>query len=342
MHWAVILAGGAGTRFWPLSTPDRPKQLLPLAGEQSPAEAAVARLGPLVPPERIVVVTNAQLADPLARRLPLPRTNFLTEPTARSTGPALTWAAAEIARRDPDAVLLSLHADWHVPDPAAFARVAAKALALAEGGEYLVTVGVVPTRPDPGFGYIVPDHAIAGTGARRVGSFTEKPSAERARELVAAGALWNSGLFAWRGRTMLHEIGRHTPEIAAHLGALAAGDVAGFFAAVPSLPIDVGLLERSDRVAVVPGDFSWDDIGTWEALTRVRAGDPAGNVLVGPVHASDTTDCVVWSDDVPVVVSGVANLVVVSANGRILVLDRARAADLKSILERLPPEVRTL
>lgn len=342
MHWAVILAGGAGTRFWPLSTPERPKQLLPLAGERSPAEEAVARLAGLVPPDRILVVTNPQLAGPLSRRLPLPPENFLTEPVARSTGPALAWAAAEVARRDPDGCLLSLHADWHVPDPRAFGRVAGRALALAESGEYLVTVGIVPTRPDPGYGYIVPGEAIAGTGARRVTSFTEKPLPDRARELVAHGALWNSGLFAWRARTMLHELGRHTPEVAAHLPLLAAGQIEAFFAQVPSLPVDVGLLERSDRVAVVPGDFAWDDIGTWDALARVRPTDDAGNVLVGPVGAFDATGTVVWSEEVPVVLCGVSNLVVVCANGRVLVMDRARAADLKSVLDRLPDAVRQI
>jgi mannose-1-phosphate guanylyltransferase len=342
MHWAVILAGGSGTRFWPLSTPDRPKQLLPLAGAHSTAEDALLRLSGLVPPERILIVTSAQLADPLARRLPLPRENFLAEPQPRSTGPALAWAATEIASRDPEAVLLSLHADWHVPDPAAFARVAARALAVAEAGEYLVTVGIVPTRPDPGFGYIEPGEAIAGLGARRVAGFTEKPAPARAAALIAAGALWNSGLFAWQARTMLHELHRHTPEIAEHLGALVRDGVEPFFSAVESVAIDNGLLERSDRVAVVPGDFTWDDIGTWEALSRVRPVDADGNVVVGPVTALDSSDNVVWSEDLPVVVCGVSDLVIVSANGRILVMHRSKAGELKRVLDQLPEQVRAL
>jgi mannose-1-phosphate guanylyltransferase len=342
MHWAVILAGGSGTRFWPLSTADRPKQLLPLAGARSTAEDALLRLSGLIPPERTLIVTSAPLAGPLARRLPLPRENFLAEPEPRSTGPALAWAATEIARRDPEAVLLSLHADWHVPDPGAFARVAAKALAVAAAGDYLVTVGIVPTRPDSGFGYIEPGEAIAGVGARRVTAFIEKPAPARAAALIAAGALWNSGLFAWRARTMLDELHRHTPEIAPHLAALVAEGVGPFFAAVESIAIDNGLLERSDRVAVVPGDFSWDDIGTWEALFRVRPVDGAGNVVVGPVTALDSAGSVVWSADVPVVVCGVSDLVVISANGRILVMHRSRASELKEVLDRLPEQVRAL
>jgi mannose-1-phosphate guanylyltransferase len=342
MHWAVILAGGSGSRFWPLSTPSQPKQLLPLFSSGSTAEETMTRLDGLVPPDRTLVVTGAALAPALSARLGIPLDNMLVEPHPASTAPALVWASHEALRRDPAADVLSLHADWHVPDPGAFARVAAKALAVAAAGDYLVTVGIVPTRPDSGFGYIEPGEAIAGVGARRVTAFIEKPALARAAALIAAGALWNSGLFAWRARTMLDELHRHTPEIAPHLAALVAEGVGPFFAAVESIAIDNGLLERSDRVAVVPGDFSWDDIGTWEALFRVRPVDGAGNVVVGPVTALDSAGSVVWSEDVPVVVCGVSDLVVISANGRILVMHRSRASELKEVLDRLPEQVRAL
>lgn len=342
MRWAVILAGGSGTRFWPLSTPGRPKQLLPLAGPRSPADDTVARLEGVVPKDRILLVTGRALAGPLQGQLGLPAGNVLVEPAARSTGPALAWATHEAARRDPAASVLSLHADWFVPDPAAFGRAARLALDTAERERVLVTVGVTPTRPDTGYGYIVPGPPLGDGPARMVARFTEKPDLGRARELLAGGALWNSGLFAWRAEALLAEIRAHTPEIAPALASLDAGDPAGFFAAVGEISIDVGVLERSAQVAVVPGDFSWDDIGTWDALARVRTPDAQGNVTQGPVTAVDARDNVVWTEGVPVVLSGVSGLVVVHANGRILVLDRSRAADLKRILDQLPPDVRTV
>lgn len=339
MRWAVLLAGGAGTRFWPLSTPAHPKQLLPLAGPRSTAESAVDRLAGLVDPERILVVTGEALAGPLRRALPLPAGNVLVEPRAASTGPALLWATHEAARRDPEAEVLSLHADWVIPDAEAFRRTAVAALEGALRHDLLVTVGMVPSRPETGYGYIVPGPEL-DPAVRRVARFVEKPDAARALDLIAAGALWNSGLFAWSARRLQAEVERHTPELAAALPALQGGDVPSFFAGVTPVSIDVGVLERSNAVAVVAGAFHWDDVGTWEALARVREGDAAGNVLVGPVHAHAAEDCVAWSDGEPVVLFGVRDLVVVRANGRVLVMPRGDAARLKEALDSLPPEVR--
>jgi len=160
--------------------------------------------------------------------------------------------------------------------------------------------------------------------------------------LIAGGALWNSGLFAWTAARLVAEISRHTPEIAPALPALEAGDVESFFRQVTAISIDVGLLERSNAVAVLPGAFAWDDVGNWDALHRVRPRDENGNVLVGQVHASETNECVVWSETTPVVLSGVRDLVVVAAHGRILVMPRDRAAQLKRLLDLLPPDVRDL
>ncbi|MEO8448868.1 MAG: sugar phosphate nucleotidyltransferase [Gemmatimonadota bacterium] len=341
MQWAVLLAGGSGSRFWPLSSPSRPKHLLPLAGQTSSAAETFARLDGLIAPERILVVAGAQLAGQLKGSIPVPDTNVLVEPEARSTGPALAWGSFEALRRDPDAIVLSMHTDWHVPDRAAFARVGRTALELSDRHDVLVTVGVVPTRPETGYGYIVPGEPLDGTG-RRVGRFVEKPKEAEARVLIEQGALWNSGLFAWKASMALAEIRRVTPEIADALPSLERGDVAGYFRAAEPVSIDVGLLERSDRVAVVAGDFRWDDIGTWNALARVRPTDQNGNVIVGNATLVDSRDCIVWSEETPIVVSGVDNLVVVAANGRILVLDRGRAADLKQTLDVLPPAIREL
>ncbi len=341
MIWAVILAGGSGTRFWPLSTPSNPKQLLPLAGSQSTAEQAVARLDGLVPRERILVVTGPALADRLRVALDLPAENILIEPRAASTGPALVWATWEAQRRDPAAQVLSLHADWAIRESDAFRHTASQALSTALRHKRLVTVGIVPSRPETGFGYIVPGKPLDEV-ARTVSRFAEKPTAATALDLMASGALWNSGLFAWTAATLLDEVRQHTDEIAPHLGHLDRGDVPGFFAAVTAVSIDVGLLERSAAIAVVPGRFTWDDVGTWDALPRVRQRDPHGNAAVGPVSLIDAEDCVVWSDGDPIVVSGVKDLVIVHAHGRILVMPRRQAADLKAILDKLPADVRDL
>lgn len=340
MRWAVILAGGSGTRFWPLSTPAAPKQLLPLCGPESTAEAAVSRLEGLVDRSRILLVTGPRLAAPLGSRLGIPAANLLIEPAPKSTGPALAWATQVATARDPDATVLSLHADWHVPDVAAFQRVATRAFQVAEEGGSLVTVGVVPTRAETGYGYIVTGAPVGG--AFRVERFKEKPTAAAAADLIAGGALWNSGLFAWRGATLLQQLRRHTPEIGPGLEYLDRADVDGFFNRVGEISIDVGLLERSPEVLAVRGDFSWDDVGTWEALARVRLPDGEGNVVVGPVAAVGAHRCIGWSEGPPVVLAGVTDLVVVAANGRILVMPRAKAADLKQVLDALPRSIREI
>jgi mannose-1-phosphate guanylyltransferase len=341
MRWGVLLAGGSGTRFWPLSTPEHPKQLLPLAGPRSTAEEAMDRLEGLIPRERVLLVTGPGLAGRLQERLQLPPENVLVEPRAASTGPALVWASHEAQRRDADAEVLSMHADWVIGDADAFRRTAVTALTCAREHDRLVTVGVVPTRPDTGFGYIVPG-APLGNGARNVARFTEKPDAATALDLLAAQALWNSGLFAWTAARLFAEAAQHTPEIAPHLGALDRGDVAGFFRDVTPISIDVGLLERSRSVAVVSGAFAWDDVGTWDALARVRAKDPADNVVVGNAYLHNAKDCVVWAGSDPVVLAGVKDLIVVHANGRILIMPREQSGELKQVLDSLPPDVRTL
>lgn len=341
MQWGILLAGGSGTRFWPLSSPTKPKQLLPLAGIRSTAEEAIDRLTGFIPPERILVVAGQHLADRLAERLPVPRDNFLVEPRAAGTGPALVWATVEAAQRDPDASVISMHADWSVRDASAFVAAAGSALDTACRHRRLVTVGMVPSRPDTGFGYIVPGERL-DTAARAVERFVEKPDAAHALDLMADGALWNSGLFAWCAADLRREVTAHTPEIAPYLDALDRGDVNAFFREVREVSIDVGVFERSESVAVVAGDFPWDDIGTWEALARVRQRDRRGNVTHGPVTLVDCSDCIVWNDGPPMVLSGVRDLVVVHANQRTLVLDRARAAELKLTLDALPPDVREL
>jgi mannose-1-phosphate guanylyltransferase len=305
-------------------------------------EQAVTRLSGLVPPERVIVVTGEAYVGATQSLLKaIPEENILGEPRAASTAPALTWATAVLEGRDPDATIVSLHADWHVGDDEAFCRTAAHALECATRYDTLVTVGMIPSRAEIGYGYIVPGEQLSAE-VQRVERFVEKPSAELAQALIAEGALWNSGLFAWTARRFLAETEENAPEIAPHLPLLERGDVSGFFAAVTPIAVDVSHFERSGRVAVVAGAFPWDDVGTWGALGRAREPDAAGNVLVGDAMVRDTTDCVVWADDGPVVLDGARDLVVVRANGVTLVTTRDRAARLKTLLETLPDRIREL
>lgn len=347
-RWAAVLAGGSGTRFWPLSTPEIPKQMLALAGDLSLLEQAVRRLEGLIAPTRIIVVTAERLRSETAKLLAhIPNENILGEPQPASTGPALTWATVYAAQRDPDASILSLHADWFVGDDQAFRETASRALDVAEGHDVLVTVGIVPDRPEVGYGYIEPGDPLGREGegegegdARSVVRFTEKPSREEAVRLVASGALWNSGLFAWTSARFLAETRAVATEISGVLAQLEAGDVQDFFANVTAIAVDYSHFERSDRVAVVPGNFPWDDVGTWGALSRVRSQDSSGNVLVGDTVQRDASNCVVWAEDGAVVIDGVQGLVVVQANGVTLVTTTERAAHLKQLLASLPPRFR--
>jgi mannose-1-phosphate guanylyltransferase len=336
----VILAGGVGSRFWPLSTPQRPKQLLPLVDDAPLLVNTVRRLAPAVPPERTLVITNASLADAVRSLLPsLPAENVIAEPRAAGTGPALTWAALEIRRRDSEAaVMLCVHADWAIGDESAFRSTLERAARVAEQHAALVTVGVVPARPDPGLGYIQPGEAVHG--ARRVARFVEKPDRTAAERMVRDGYLWNSGIFVWRVKDFLDEVMAHAAEIREALGTTDATDLRRFFAAVKPIAVDYAVLERSARVLVLPGDFGWDDVGTWDSLHRVRALDATRNALAGAVHAVDARDNVVHADTGTVVLYGVNDLVVVTRPGLTLVTTRDRAADLKTLLERLPHDVR--
>lgn len=337
--WGVVLAGGVGSRFWPLSTPARPKQLLPLVSAQPMLADTLARLAPLAEGRHTLVLTNATLGAAVRALAPsLPADHVIEEPKPAGTCAALAWAAQEIARRDSrDAVMVCVHADWAIGDVPAFQLTLRRAVDAAAAERALVTVGIVPSRPDPGFGYIHPGETVA-MGVRRVARFVEKPSRERAAEMVREGYLWNSGIFAWRVGDLLDELATHTPEVWPALQAH-ADNRAAFFNAVRPVPIDVGVLERSARVLVVDGDFGWDDVGTWAALHRVRQHDAHGNASFGRVHALEARGNVVHTEGAPVVLYGVDDLVVVVRDDVVMVTTRDRAADLKRLTDSLPDDL---
>jgi mannose-1-phosphate guanylyltransferase len=301
------------------------------------------RLAPLVPPERTLVLTNAGLVDAIAELAPqLPRANLIAEPRPAGTAAALAWATHEIARRGGrDAVMISVHSDSAIGDAEGFRRALTTAADAAAREAALVTVGIVPDRPDIGFGYIQPGAAISDD-VSRVARFVEKPDLARAEVMVRDGFLWNSGIFVWRTGDFLDELAAHTPEVAPHL-ATHADDMHGFFSAVTSgISVDVGVLERSSRILVVPGRFGWDDVGTWASLRRVRQRDAEGNASSGTVHSLDARNNVVHAggDGNAVVLYGVSDLVVVTCDGLTLVTTVERASDLKTLIASLPSTLR--
>jgi mannose-1-phosphate guanylyltransferase len=293
------------------------------------------RLRGLVPPERILILTGPALVERAAATVPeVPAANIFAEPRAASTAPALAWAAHWIAKHDPGGEMLSLHADWAVGDDRAFRAAASHALGVAVEQDVLVTVGVKPTRNEPGYGYIIPG-TPAGS-ARKVKRFIEKPSPARAALLRRRGALWNSGLFAWSAARFLGEAGAYAEELAAGWPALTHGDAPRFFAAVTPVAVDVAVLERTTRLAVVAGTFAWDDIGSWDALLRIRRRDARGNVTVGNVTlGDDVKNSVIWAENEDLAVTGVADMIVVRANGHTLVMPTGRPDKLKALVHDL-------
>ena len=344
----VILAGGAGSRFWPTSTPARPKQLLPLVSSRPLVADTVLRALELVPAGRLRIVAGRHLESPLTSALPeLPPGCFLWESRPRSTAPALTWATWRAWRSDPDAVIVSLHSDHVIRPAAAFRSLVARALRIAARDDVLLTVGARPDRPDTGYGYLQPGDALdgsarggAGEPPRRVLRFHEKPDAGRAAEYIRQGFLWNTGIFVWRASVFLKELRAHAPGIAALLPRLEDGDVNGFFRHAPTVSVDEAVLERSRSCAMLPVSFDWDDVGSWEALARTRTPDHRGNTRAGDVVCVESDDNIVYSEGGRVVLFGVREMVVVVAGDVTMVTTREHARELKRLVQRLPSSSR--
>jgi mannose-1-phosphate guanylyltransferase len=349
MRYAVIMAGGGGTRLWPASRRDRPKQLLSLGTGDEPLLAATARRVEAVGArDRIVVVTAANQAAGVRSALPwLATANLLAEPAGKNTAAALGLAAVYLCERDADAVMAALPADHHIADEAAFAQVLQSAFAVAEASDVIVTIGIAPSRPETGFGYLELG-AARDDGAREVVRFVEKPDAATAERYLAAGNyLWNGGMFIVRASRLLGEIERHMPETHAGLqsirtalrerGAAAAAEVTTVvYPALPSVSIDYGVMERAADVVTLPGRFGWNDVGAWTALADYRPADRGGNVTVGRVVIHDAERNIVVADgDNLTAVVGVSDLVVVRDGNAVLVLPRERAQDVREVVAEL-------
>lgn len=343
-RWIVLLAGGIGSRFWPASTPLRPKQFLPLVSERPLIVETLERARALAPLSNVLVVAGEHLQPLIRRHLPdLAPEQLLCEPQAKGTAPALAWAAQEIlarAARPERAVMVSLHTDHAIRPLERFVSTLQAAVQGAGLADRLLTVGIRPTRPETGYGYIEVGDPLT-PGLFQVRRFVEKPDRATAESYLAEGGfLWNSGMFVWRPQILLAELAAHTPELAEHLDRLRAGDVSGFFGTVPTLTIDYGLMERTPDIAVVEAEFDWDDVGAWAALMRIRSRDQAGNLLVGDGHAVECRDTLIWAEDGTVVAFGLSDAVVVRASGVTFVVPRDRAEELKELLAALPRKLR--
>ncbi len=353
LHVAVIMAGGSGERFWPVSRANRPKQLLRLVNpDRSMLQEALDHVTPLIPPRQVYVQTSGELADAIRRETPeLPPDNILVEPCRRNTAGCLCYAAASLLARHaapPDQLVMAvLTADHAVRDADGFRRTLAAAVKAAEGTDTLVTIGIPPTHPSTGYGYIQTDTKPGQLSTARVLAFHEKPDLPTAeRYITAGGYFWNSGMFFWRLDVFLRELEAAAPEHARAVREMAAAlrqndrnTAAELFSRLPSISIDYALMEKTRRVSMILAAFDWDDVGSWPALARLRGADKHGNVTQGDPLLADCKDCVVYheagGDDRAVAVLGAKDLVVVVTPDAVLVMPKDRAEELRTVIEQL-------
>ena len=346
--YIVIMAGGSGTRFWPLSRKRRPKQFLPIAAERTMIEETFRRIRPLVPPRRIYTIANAAQSRTIRGLLPaMPAANALVEPQARNTAASLVLATAHIYRRNPEAVVAVLASDHRIGDEPAFLRKLEAAAEAAARSESLVTFGVQPTFPSTGYGYIQFSRdgarTINGEPFYRVLAFREKPSLEKAAAFLASGDyVWNSGMFLWRASVFARALERFAPDFFPFwnrtIDALAGNSkaaLAKIFEEIPALSIDYALMEKAGGTIVCAGDFGWSDVGAWSALGDLWPRDGRGNARRGEIVAVDAEGNIIHNPGKLTALIGVKDLVVVQTKDVLLVCRKDRDQDVKKILDVL-------
>ena len=332
MNHIVIMAGGIGSRFWPMSTPEYPKQFVDVLGTgKTMIQMTVDRFAPLCPMENIWVVTSREYVDIVREQLPmLPVGNILPEPAMRNTAPCIAYACWKIRKQDPYANVVVTPADALVLDVNEFRKVIGQALDFTVSGKRIVTVGIKPVRPETGYGYIAAGSKVPGTGLHEVDSFREKPALETAKEYLAAGNyLWNAGIFVWNIDTITESIRTYNPDLAGKMDLMAesfgtadeASKVAEIFPTCEKISIDYAVMEKADYIYTVPGDFGWSDVGTWGSLWALLPHDADSNAVVGEnVHLYDCKGCIVHAPGAEsVVLQGLEDCIVVQRGGRTLV-----------------------
>ncbi|MEO6809539.1 MAG: mannose-1-phosphate guanylyltransferase [Isosphaeraceae bacterium] len=350
MLHAVVMAGGSGTRFWPKSRRNRPKQLLRLAGEATMLQQTVARIGPLVPPERVLVITGADQAEAIREQLPnVPAANIVAEPCPRDTAPCVGLAAAIIARNDPDGTMIVMPADHVIsPDEVFLKTVRAAVEVIDDDPTVFVTFGITPTRPETGYGYIERGEPLGqrdGITVHRVAQFREKPDRATAERFLAEGRFaWNSGIFLWRAKAILDALATHRPALSAHLkriaSALGTSEEAAVlnreFPAMERIPIDKAVMEQADNVRVLEVAYDWSDVGDWRSLAELLPRDDLGNTVQGNVHPVETKGSIIVSDDGGLIATlGVEDLVIIQSGGATLVARKDQLDKLKGLVEGL-------
>ncbi len=345
MRHCVILAGGGGTRLWPASRRANPKQFLSLgSGEESLLAATARRLASLCE-DRLYVVTAQEQAELVRQDLPsLPLDAVISEPSARNTAAALGLAAVHLLHRDPEAIMAAIPADQHIGNEEEFRRVLDLAFSAAAQHEAIITLGIVPTRAETGYGYLKVGDQIEGE-LESIEAFVEKPDAQRALTYLQSGDyLWNGGMFFTKAQRLLDEIRVHMPEtakglqtIAEALGSDSAQEVCSrVYPTLPSVSIDFGVMEKTSPVLTIRGDFGWNDVGSWSALADYCEADGAGNVVVGQAVTHEAKDNILVSDSGNIIaVAGVDNLVVVQSGNAVLVLPKERVQDVRALVDAM-------
>ncbi len=347
MDYAVIMAGGSGTRLWPLSRQHRPKQALKLIGQRTMFQHAVDRILPLFPPERILVVTRNEHATLLMEQVPeLPAENFILEPEGRGTAPAIGLAAIHLQRRDPSASMVVLTADHYITEAEEFRHALTAALHVAKAGQ-LVTLGIKPTTPSTGFGYI--HHGanlgtIEGFPVFRVERFIEKPNLDTATAMMNSSEYsWNSGMFIWRVNRICEEFERQMPQFYAQLAEVATtlgtplyeATISRIWPKVTKQTIDYGVMEGAEDVAVIPVDMGWTDVGSWGSLLTLLPADDDGNILIGSHVGIDTHNTLVVGDKRLIATIGVQGLVIVDTDDAVLVCPKEREQAVREMVDKL-------
>lgn len=352
--YALILAGGSGERFWPLSRRSRPKQLLRLVSERALLEETVARLDGLIPPERILILTNVEQEAAVRALLPaFPATNIVAEPAKRDTAAAVALGAGWIAARDHMATMVVLPADHVIKETAAFQRTVLTAAAAAEESGALVTIGLKPTWACPGFGYIeqgarVQLRSLLDNEAevRQVIRFREKPNPELAESFIRKGNFrWNAGMFVWSIPSVLSEFNRHAPELASFIAKVSAPEnfekaLSESFAELPKSSFDYAIVENARRVLVVEAGFDWNDVGSWQSVASYLIPDSDDNAANCAIAAVDSTNNIVFDQDgTKIALLGVHNLIIVRTDDALLVCHRHQAERIKELIGKLPAEL---